>query len=349
MKQALLCLLLITTATSCSSLWEGDSDNKNAMVLIPAADFLMGGTDDMKRQDEQPPHRVILDEFWMDTTEITNNQFRKFIDETAYVTSAEIKPTWEKMKKYLAPGTPKMSEDNIFAGSLVFSIPEKEAQELDMKDVDDWWLWLPFTTWKQPIGLGSIIWRVGKHPVIHVSWKDADSYCRWAGKSLPTEAQWEWAARGGLNNNTYPWGQEDIDKGKSKANTWSGTFPSLNTGMDGYMITAPVKSFPPNGYGLYDMAGNVWEWTGDWYHDNYYADIHTPDGIKTPIGPKESHDPEDPGDPKKVRRGGSFLSSGNYLPGYRVAYRSKASTEIGISDTGFRCVKAVEPDKIAEE
>jgi formylglycine-generating enzyme required for sulfatase activity len=215
----------------------------------------------------------------------------------------------------------------------------KQTSESDSIDAyPNWWLWVPGASWKHPQGPGSDIEGKDDFPVVQVSWFDAMAYCQWAGKSLPTEAEWEWAARGGMVNKIYVWGDEPISKGKSKANSWEGQFPFQNTVKDGYLRAAPVKKYPPNGYGLYDMAGNVWEWCADLYHYNYYSTISNQLAIN-PKGPAESFDPDEPGVLKRSMRGGSFLCNDGYCSGYRNARRMKSSPDTGLEHTGFRCVK----------
>lgn len=306
----------------------------NGMLKIPPADFMMGGNDELKRPDELPRHRVILDGFWMDETEVTNTDFKKFIEDTGYVTTAETKPDWEELKKQLPPDTPKPDDSVLVAGSLVFNQP---SGRVSLDDFYQWWRWVPGASWAKPLGPGSSVEELGKHPATHISWYDANEYCTWAGKRLPTEAEWEWAARGGLKDNTHSWGDDPVDEGK--ANTWDGIFPTQNKANDGYTQTAPVKSYPPNGFGLYDIAGNVWEWTTDWYRPDYYAMVDTPEGVKNPKGPEDSYDPMEPTVPKKVQRGGSFLCNDSYCSGYRVAFRMKTSPDTSLSHSGFRCVK----------
>ncbi|GJM14869.1 MAG: hypothetical protein DHS20C13_01960 [Thermodesulfobacteriota bacterium] len=347
LKCCLFVILLVLLFSSCTKPEKetevaNDSESKtevtknNTMVLIPEADFMMGADDELAREDELPRHRVLLDSFWMDETEITNSQFAEFIEKTNYVTTAEIKPDWEELKKQLPEGTAKPDDSVLVPGSLVFNPPRNEVS---LDNFYQWWLWVEGANWKHPVGPSSNINGLDDHPVIHISWFDADEYCKWAGKRLPTEAEWEWAARGGLQNQPYSWGSERIDQGKSKANTWDGKFPNKNTQKDGFMVTAPVKSFPPNQYGLYDIAGNVWEWTSDWYRNDYYQTSNKPEGIEDPQGPEDSYDPVEPFAEKKVQRGGSFLCNESYCSGYRVAFRQKASPDTGLSHSGFRCVK----------
>lgn len=315
--------------------FNGDTSN-TGMVSIQGGEFMMGADNDQADKDEYPKHKVILDPFWIDQHEVTNDQFARFIESTGYVTTAERKPDWEELKKQLPPGTPKPDESLLVAASLVFT-PQK--QEVDLNDYSQWWAWVPGANWKHPEGPGSTIDGKGNYPVIHVSWDDAMAYCKWAGKRLPTEAEWEYASRGGLNNKIYPWGDEHINKGKAKANTWEGSFPYKNTAYDTFTGLAPVKSYAPNGYGLYDMAGNVWEWCQDKYRNDYYQSINSPNGVKNPQGPDDSFDPDEPYTPKMVSRGGSFMCNESYCSGYRVARRMKSSPDSGMSNLGFRCAK----------
>jgi len=308
------------------------------MVLIPGGTFLMGGDNSQASADEYPKHSVQVDAFYIDETEVTNAQFQEFVNATKYVTTAEQKPDWEALKKTLPPGTPKPPDSVLVAASLVF---QQTAGPVDQNDYSQWWAWVPGADWKHPEGSGSSIRGKENFPVVQVSWYDAMAYCRWAGKRLPTEAEWEFAARGGLEKNIYPWGNEPINEGSPKANSWEGKFPYFNTKKDGFVTAAPVRSFAPNGYGLYDMAGNVWEWCSDWYDASYYQSI-TGNTAQNPQGPQKSSDPDDPYTPKKSLRGGSFLCNDSYCSGYRVARRMKSSPDTGLEHTGFRCVKDVE-------
>lgn len=310
-------------------------ENMSKMVQIPSGKFLMGGDNEQADQDEFPKHKVAISSFYMDIVPVTNAEFKKFVEKTHYVTTAEQKPNWEEIKKTLPPGTPKPDQEYLVPASLVFKPSDKPVK---LSDYQSWWEWKPGADWQHPEGKDSNIDGKDQYPVVHVSWFDAQAYCQSLGKRLPTEAEWEYAARGGLKNKIYPWGDEHINSGKAKANSWEGKFPYLNTHIDGYEGIAPVGSFAPNGYRLYDMAGNVWEWIHDWYHSEYYSSF----GKKTaenPQGPTKSYDPQDPYTPKRSIRGGSYLCSDSYCSGYRVAHRMKSSPDTSLGHTGFRCVK----------
>jgi len=307
------------------------------MVLIAGGTFAMGGDNQQAAADEYPKHTVTVNPFYMDETEVTNAQFQKFVTATHYITTAEKKPDWEELKKTVAPGTPKPADELLQAASLVF---KQTSGPVDLNKYNQWWIWVQGADWKHPEGPQSSIQGKENYPVVQISWDDAMAYCKWAGKRLPTEAEWEFAARGGLTNNIYPWGNEPVNEGKPKTNSWEGNFPYKNLQTDGYIKSAPVKSFLPNGYGLYDMAGNVWEWCSDWYNYNYYKEL-AGKTTSNPAGPSASADPAEPYTPKRVLRGGSFLCNDSYCSGYRVARRMKSSPDTGLEHTGFRCVKEV--------
>jgi sulfatase modifying factor 1 len=311
----------------------GDTSSKD-MALIPGGTFMMGADNRQADKDEYPKHEVTVTAFYIDKTEVTNAEFEKFINATGYITTAEKKPDWEEMKKTLPPGTPKPPDDELVAASLVF----KQTQfPVDLNDYGQWWSWVPGADWRHPEGPGSSTRGRENYPVVQVSWFDAMAYCKWAGKQLPTEAQWEFAARGGLSNNIYPWGNEHVNAGKPKANTWEGKFPYANEKKDGFVTLAPVKKYAPNGYGLYDMAGNVWEWCSDWYDAGYYKNIST--HSTDPKGSSKSFDPAEPLMPKRSLRGGSFLCNDSYCSGYRVSRRMRSTPDTGLEHTGFRCVR----------
>lgn len=307
------------------------------MVLIPGGIFDMGGDNEQASADEYPKHKVQVSTFYIDVTEVTNAQFKLFVDATGYKTTAEKKPDWEELKKTLPPGTPKPPDSVMVAASLVF---KETTGPINLNDYSQWWHWVKGADWKHPQGPGSSITGKENYPVVQVSWDDAMAYCKWTGKRLPTEAEWEFAARGGLANNIYPWGNENVNTGKSKANMWEGKFPYLNEKKDGFITAAPAKSYPANPYGLYDMAGNVWEWCSDWYNADYYKTIENTTSVN-PKGAEKSFDPAEPYAEKRSLRGGSFLCNDSYCSGYRVARRMKSSPDTGLEHTGFRCVRDV--------
>jgi formylglycine-generating enzyme required for sulfatase activity len=310
-----------------------DTIAHDGMVWIPGGTYMMGAQDQDGREDEYPQHQVKVSGFWMDVTEVTNAQFKRFVDATGYVTTAEIAPDWNEISKQLPPGTPKPHYSLLVPASLVFV---QQPRGAGLGDPSIWWSWKKGANWRHPKGPGSDLKGKENYPVVHVSYDDAMAYCKWSGKRLPTEAEWEYAARGGQNS-IYPWGNEPVEKGKPKANSWQGSFPSVNTGWDNFQGAAPVKSFAPNPFGLFDMAGNVWEWCADWYRNDYYASVNN-QLLQDPIGPATSYDPQEPTVPKKVVRGGSFLCNDSYCKGYRVTSRMKTATDTGLEHTGFRCV-----------
>ena len=307
------------------------------MVWIPGGEFSMGcedprgkpfgGNDPMP--DTRPIHRVVVDPFWMDRTEVTNDQFAAFVAATGYITVAETPPRAEDF-----PGAPP---ENLVAGSIVFSPPDSPVP-LDNHYI--WWQYVAGADWRHPGGPGTSIDGRGDDPVVQIAWADAAAYAAWAGKRLPTEAEWEFAARGGLSGALYPWGDEFHPDGMPMANTWQGRFPYENTGRDGFAGAAPVGSFPPNAYGLHDVSGNVWEWCADWYRpDTYQRDAAAGSPTRDPHGPDSSHDPLEPGQAKRVLRGGSFLCTDQYCSRYIVGTRGKGEVSSGANHIGFRCVR----------
>jgi len=316
-------------------------DAPTGMVWIPGGKFWMGsedprglicgGTSDMA--DAQPVHLVEIDPFWMDATEVTNAQFAEFVKATGYKTVAEKTPTLEEF--------PGASPEDLVAGSIVFT---PTAQPVPLNDYLQWWSYIHGANWKHPEGPRSTIKGREQEPVVHVAWDDATAYARWAGKRLPTEAEWEFAARGKLDRKPYVWGDDLRPDDKWVANTWQGHFPNQNTADDGFVRAAPVKSYAPNGYGLYDMAGNVWEWCSDWYQHDYYGRLLAVGSeVKNPQGPNESFDPDEPDVPKRAHRGGSFLCTDQYCTRYMPGTRGKGATDSGANHLGFRCVKSAEP------
>ena len=281
---------------------------------------------------ERPAHRVRVSGFWMDRTDVTNAKFREFVKATGYVTTAERAPEWDEIKKQLPPGTPKPPEDQLVAASLVFVAPD---HPVSLDDVSAWWRWTPGANWRHPQGPKSSIEGKDDFPVVQVSWYDADHYAKWAGARLPTEAEWEFAARGGQEGKKYSWGDADPMTPSLKCNIWQGNFPYQNDKISADVGPSKVKSFPPNGYGLYDMSGNVWQWCADWYNTSAYRS----EG-KDPSESGKSFDPNNPYTPQRVIRGGSFLCSATYCSSYRVSARRGTSPDTSLSHTGFRCVSS---------
>ena len=303
------------------------------MVYVPAGILHMGGDNDQSSLDEFPKHKVSIDAFYMDRTEVTNKQFSDFVEATDYTTVAERALDWDELKKNLPPDTPRPPDSIMMPGALVFTPPEGQVS---LANPQAWWRWVIGADWRHPSGPGSDIMGLDAHPVVQIAWEDAVAYCDWAGKRLPTEAEWEWAARGGSDNLVYPWGNEDVNQGEPRANFYQGLFPYHNTLKDGYATTSPVASFAPNGYGLYDMAGNVWEWCEDWFDVSYYSKKTTP--LASASGPSKASNPMIPYQKERVIRGGSFLCNDTYCSGYRNARRMGSTADTGLNHTGFRCV-----------
>ncbi|MEY4827709.1 MAG: hypothetical protein RLZZ288_1260, partial [Planctomycetota bacterium] len=273
------------------------------MAWIPGSEFTMGSDAPDARPDERPAHRVRVNGFWIDRHEVTNDEFAAFVAATGYVTVAERSVDWELLKLQVPPGTPKPAEEMLQPGSLVFT-PTTGAVRTD--DASQWWRWVSGADWRHPEGPGSSIEGKGNHPVVQVAFEDAQAYAAWAGKRLPTEAEWEYAARGGLEGATFVWGEAPLDA--TRCNVWQGEFPHLNTREDGFVTTAPVGSYPPNGYGLVDMAGNVWEWCSDQYAPGEYAERVAAAGgsgvVTCPSGPSTTRDPRNPfSSESRVHRG----------------------------------------------
>lgn len=310
-----------------------------AMVWIPGGEFIMGSDDPLARPDEQPRHRVRVDGFWMDATPVTNAQYAAFVEATGYRTVAERPIDWEEIRTQLPPGTPKPDDSVLQPGSLVFTPP---SEPVGTQDARAWWSWTPGASWRHPRGPGSDLSGLEDHPVVHIAHEDAVAYATWAGKRLPTEAEWEFAARGGLDQKVNTWGDEPVDP--RRANIWQGRFPDRNTLEDGFAGTSPVRAFPPNAFGLYDMAGNVWEWCSDLYRPDTYARRVLAAGgvavvVANPTGPSRSLDLRNPHAPQsRVHRGGSFLCNDAYCAGYRPSARMSCPPDTGMAHLGFRCV-----------
>ncbi len=336
---AIGCVLLGSCQTEPASQQQAPEKPPKGMAYIPAGTFLMGGKSQQADPDELPRRNIEVDAFFMDTHEVTNKEFMEFVKATDYVTVAERPIDWEEMAKTLPPGTPKPADSVLMPGSLVF---QPTDGPVNLQNYSRWWSWTTAANWRQPEGPGSGIEDRMDHPVVHIAWEDAAAYAKWAGKRLPTEAEWEWAAMGGLEDPKYPWGNTPPTDATDQANFWQGPFPYLNEETDGFFSTAPVGSYPANGYGLHDMAGNVWEWTADKYHHEAYSMSRAGKVISNPDGPASSYDPMEPGIPKRSMRGGSFLCHESYCSGYRVARRMKSSEDSAFNHAGFRCVKEVE-------
>lgn len=309
-------------------------------VWIPGGAFSMGSNDPLARPDEQPVHRVRVSGFWIDRTEVTNRQYDAFVRATGYVTVAERPVVWEDLAAQLPPGTPHPGEEALRPGSLVFMEPSGPVP-LDRFDL--WWSWTPGAYWRAPEGPGSDLEGRWDHPVVHVAYEDAAAFAAWAGKRLPTEAEWEFAARGGLDGAPFAWGSAPL--APERCNIWTGSFPNENTAADGFARTAPVRSFPANGFGLHDVAGNVWEWCSDFFDPETYARrAAAGEVVVDPAGPSESVDPRSPySKVSRIQRGGSFLCNDSYCASYRPSARMASAQDTGLSHLGFRCVRDGDP------
>lgn len=324
-------------------LGDGVSTPKN-MAWIPAGVFLMGSDSKLAQPNERPTHSVQVHGFWMDVTHVTNDQFAEFVRQTGYVTTAEKKPDWNTISVQLPPGTPRPPDDVLVPGAMVFV---GTRGPVNLQDYSQWWRYMPGADWKHPQGPGSSIAGKGDHPVVQVSYEDVQAYAKWAGKRLPTEAEWEYAARGGLEQATYVWGDQLMPDGKMQANYWDtrqSQFPVVSPKAGGAANTMPAGTFPPNGYGLSDMTGNAWQWVADWYRSDYFAmQAQSKGTIDNPQGPADSFDPSEPGvpatAPKRVIRGGSFLCNESYCLSYRPSARRSSDPYSPMSHLGFRLVK----------
>ena len=317
--------------------------NPEGMAWIPGGEFSMGGVDPSGMQDgghegmndARPVHRVYIDGYFMDETEVTNQQFEAFVKATGYITIAERKPTKEEF--------PTAPDENLVAGSVVFT----PSPTSDLSDHYQWWNYVHGANWRHPGGPETDLQGKANYPVVHIAWEDAAAYAKWAGKRLPTEAEWEFAARGGRTGELYSWGNQFKPDGKWMANIYQGKFPQYDDGTDGFIGVAPVKQFPANGYGLYDIAGNVWEWCADWYRPDYYQTISRSGLTRNPSGPVTPYDPMEPGEKKKVQRGGSFLCTDQYCTRYMVGTRGKGEYRSASNHVGFRCVKDLSKKDLA--
>ncbi len=298
------------------------------MAWVPGGRFWMG-CGGCQLADAVPVHPVDMSGFWIDRTPVTNTEFARFTAATGYLTVAE--------RPLDAKAFPDLPPERLAPGSVVFSPPRHDLPYLRYLD---WWRWVPGANWRHPEGPASDLKGREDHPVVHVTYEDAAAYARWAGKRLPTEAEFEWAARGGLDRKRYAWGDELKPGGRWVANIFEGRFPTRNTGEDGYVGTSPVTAFPPNGFGLYDMGGNVWQWTSDWYRPDWYARLAAAGVARNPAGPPTSRDPSHPDAPTRVIRGGSFLCSDQFCTRYLVGSRGRGEASTGSSNLGFRLVRS---------
>jgi sulfatase modifying factor 1 len=298
------------------------------MTWIPGGTFWMG-CENCGMPDALPSHLVSVDGFWMDRTPVTNAEFERFVAETRYLTVAE-----RPLDPREFPGVPR---DKLVPGSAVF---RPTASPVALDNPLQWWRYTPGANWRHPDGPGSRVQDRADHPVVHVALEDVLAFAKWAGKRLPTEAEFEFAARGGLDQQKYPWGNELQPGGKPMANIWHGRFPERDRGDDGFAGTSPVTAFPPNGFGLYDMGGNVWQWCSDWYRPDTYVSRAQAGVTRNPQGPAESYDPNEPGAAKRVLRGGSYLCTDQYCARYLVGSRGKSEISSGTSNLGFRLVRS---------
>lgn len=311
------------------------------MIWVEGKTFLQGAKDDdsyaMPR--EKPAHLVTVDGFYIDATEVTNKQFKKFVEATKYVTVAERKIDWEEMKSQVPPGTPKPHDSILQPGSLIFNKNVKAV--VNMMNYTQWWTWKTGANWRHPYGPESNIEGKDDFPVVHVAYEDAIAYCKWANRRLPTEAEWEAAAQGTNKDAIFTWGNDDslLD---SRANTWQGVFPSKNESKDGFEFISPVKSYPPNSIGLYDMAGNVWEITSDLFNQNYYKELDISNPILNPTGATVSYSASNPYQEERVIKGGSFLCHSSYCASFRISAKMGLAIDSGSDHTGFRTVATPE-------
>ena len=336
-KLIIVASLLISSCSNSAKKEEISLKIPDGMIWVEGKAYIKGAKNDdlnaMMR--EKPSHEVYVDGFFIDVTEVTNNQFKKFVEETGYVTIAEKEIDWEEMKKSLPVGTPKPHDSILQPGSLIFNDQIKKVE--NMENYFQWWRWQTGANWKAPKGPGSNIDNMGEFPVVHIAYEDAKAYCSWANRRLPTEAEWESAAQGNYVNAVFTWGNE-TGVLKSNANTWQGDFPIVNKSIDGFEMIAPVKSFPPNSIGVYDMIGNVWELTDDLFNVNYYSELSSEVELKNIKGASSCYNPSNPFEIQHVMKGGSFLCHDSYCASYRISARMGVSIDSGSDHVGFRTV-----------
>ncbi len=326
-----------TTSKKSTSLKKTKTDAPNEMVWVASKTFLMGAKpgDQFAMMREKPAHKVYVDGFYIDKNEVTNLQFKKFVEATNYITTAEKPIDWDEIKKDLPPNTPKPADSILQPGSLIFN--KSAGKIISMNNYQQWWSWKIGANWKHPEGPGSSIEGKDNYPVVHVSYSDALAYCKWANRRLPTEAEWEAAAQGANKDNIFVWGNNK-EALNSSANTWQGTFPTENNSVDGFEYISPVGSYPANNIGLYDMAGNVWEMTSDLFNVNYYSTLNTNEVLNNPKGAEKSYSPANPYQLEYVMKGGSFLCHESYCASFRISAKMGMEPSSSSDHIGFRTV-----------
>lgn len=324
-----------SSVSSSSTISHKNVEVPQGMVWVEGELYLMGTTQEEGMVGEYPKHEVKVDGFFIDLYEVTNREFKQFVDETGYVTTAEKKPDWEILKTQCPPGTPQPADSLLQAGSIVYF---KTSHISNYQDYSQWWRYVYGANWQHPLGPKSTLDSLWEHPVVHISWYDAMAYAKWSGKDLPTEAEWELAA-GAAKNYKYPWGNASPDEKLPQSNFFQGNFPATNSKKDGFVRTSPKGSFPANPYGIYDLGGNVWEWCKDWHHAKYFQQCQQIGVVENPIGPTSSYDPNEPYTAKRVVKGGSFLCNDSYCSGYKLSRKMSMDPYSAADHTGFRCVK----------
>ncbi|MFK7748589.1 MAG: formylglycine-generating enzyme family protein [Kordia sp.] len=347
LQKAFLLSLYLLSLSGCKK--ENSTNNKSnlkvntpeGMVWVAPKTFLQGAkaSDNYAMSREKPAHKVTVDGFFIDATEVTNKQFRAFVEATNYVTVAEREIDWEVMKKELPPNTQKPHDSILQPGSLIFN--KHVNAVVNMQNYGQWWTWKVGANWKRPQGPGSSIEGQDDYPVVHIAYEDALAYCKWANRRLPTEAEWEAAAQGTQTDATFTWGNDSQLLNK-KANTWQGVFPTVNKPIDGHKYIAPVKSFEPNTIGLFDMSGNVWELTSDLFNINYYKKLDSDKTVINPKGADKAFNPENPYAKERVIKGGSFLCHASYCASFRISSKMGFSPDSSSDHVGFRTVATKE-------
>ncbi len=348
-KISILSFIILIVIVACKKEANKSTEIKNqkefnspdGMVWVNGKTFLQGAkeSDIYAMSREKPAHKVTVDGFFIDITEVTNKQFKKFVDATKYVTVAERKIDWKIMKTQLPPDTPKPHDSILQPGSLIFN--KNVNAVVSMNNYGQWWTWKIGANWKQPSGPNSTIEGKDNYPVVHIALEDALAYCKWANRRLPTEAEWESAAQGDHKNNIFTWGNDNTVL-NSNANTWQGVFPIKNKSKDGFEFISPVKSYPPNSIGLYDVLGNVWELTADLFNMNHYKELDVSKVIMNPTGAKKSYSPANPNQVEHVMKGGSFLCHESYCASFRISSKMGVAIDSGSDHVGFRTIATLD-------